>query len=80
MSVGDPNKFPHIVLGPAWAEDEGAFARHFDVSYEDFCKVAQSVPGAKLDHYGDILKIDEEAAILWLIKQGKSHGILKETT
>lgn len=80
MEMGDPNKFPYVVLGPRWAEDERAFERHFDISYADFCKLAQSMPEDRLLRYGDILKIDQEAAILWLIKHGKSYGILKETT
>lgn len=78
MQTGDPKKFPYIVLGPKWAEDERAFERYFNISYEDFCKLAQAMPEDKLSRYEDILKIDQEAAILWLIKHGKSYGILKE--
>lgn len=80
VEIGDKNKFPYLVLGPTWAEDERAFERHFDLSYEDFCKLAQSMPDDKLRRYGDILNIDQEAAILWLIKHGKSYGILKENS
>jgi hypothetical protein len=68
-------------LVPRWKEDEPAFERHFHVSYDDFCELATVMAEKfpeKMVQYEKILVIDEEAAILWLIKHARSYGIIKE--
>ena len=62
-----------------WKENEASFKEYFDISYSDFCKLADALPG-KMTKYEKIRSADEEAAILWLIHEGKNKGLLKVTT
>lgn len=77
--------FPEAIASlvqPRWKESEAEFLKHFDLPYDDFCMMA-TVMGEKfpdkMPKYEKIRELDEEAAILWLIKHGRSYGILKET-
>ncbi len=70
------------LVQPKWKEDANEFFKHFDITYDDFCMMAtvmsEKFPD-KVARYEKIRQLDEEAAILWLIKHGKSYGIIKET-
>jgi hypothetical protein len=61
-----------------WKKDEEAFKRHFDIDYLDFCQLIQLLSPAQQSKYEKIRATHEEAAILWAIHEGKSHGILRE--
>jgi hypothetical protein len=69
------------LVQPRWKESDVEFKKHFDLSYDDFCMMAtvmsEKFPD-KMSRYEKIREMEEEAAILWLIKHGKSYGILKE--
>lgn len=70
-------------IEPPWKADEtgSIFKEHFDIGYEDFmkliCLFEESHP-EKFAKFEKIRNTHEEAAILWAIHEGKSHGLLHE--
>lgn len=61
-----------------WARDEAKFKKHFDLPYSDFCDLIEALTPSQHEKYNKILAVHTEAAILWAIHEGKSHGLLKE--
>ena len=61
-----------------WKEDEVAFKKHFDLSYEDFCTLYTLLTPEQQAKYDRTQATNEEAAILWAIHEGKTHGHIKE--
>lgn len=60
-----------------WKEDEDAFESHFGLAYEDFTDIVSSGPPELITKYEATRKVNEEAAILWLIHEAKNHGLLE---
>lgn len=67
----DPSKIPE------WKKDEEAFLRHFKISYSDFGDLLLALPDDLKEKYEKTRRANEEAAILWAIHEGKSHGLLE---
>jgi len=63
----------------AWENDKNAFRKHFDIGYDDFCQLIEALSPSQVEKYEKIRRTHQEAAILWAIHEGKSHGILRET-
>lgn len=63
---------------PSWNEDEAEFLRHFDMPHQEFCELICALPDAAQQRYEQIRQVDEKAAVLWAIDEGKSRGILHE--
>jgi len=61
-----------------WKANEEGFLRHFRISYADFCELVKALSPQQQEKYEKIRAVHEEAAILWAIHEGKSHGILEE--
>lgn len=61
----------------AWRDDHEAFLRHFDLGYEDFMELVLALPADKSARYHKLLELDEEAAITWVIAEGKRLGLLQ---
>jgi hypothetical protein len=75
-----PVELLESAIVPRWKESSSGFLKHFDVEYDDFCKTATVMADRfpdKMRRYEQIRALDEEAAILWLIKHARSYGILK---
>lgn len=62
----------------AWKKDEAAFLKHFDLPYADFANLILCLTEKQREKYDKICAVNEEAAVLWAIHEGKSHGILEE--
>lgn len=60
-----------------WLEDEEAFRKHFDMSHADFCVMMEALGENYSEKYEEIREVNAEAAVLWLIHEGKQHGIVK---
>lgn len=71
-----------VVLEPWKDDDSGAeFLRHFGIPYDEFMmllSVFEESNPDKLHKYEKIRAANEEAAILWAVHEGRSHGILTE--
>jgi hypothetical protein len=65
---------------PAWLENNDAFIARFGITYDDFCKLATAIGPDKIRDYELIQKANEEAAILWLIQQGRDMGYLQNAS
>lgn len=62
---------------PEWKKDEESFLRHFKISYSDFGDLLLALPDDLKEKYEKTRRANEEAAILWAIHEGKSHGLLE---
>jgi hypothetical protein len=60
----------------SWVTDPRAFKAHFRIPYEDFCELIEALSPAQEGKYEKIRTVNTEAAILWAIHEGKSHGLL----
>jgi len=60
-----------------WAQDEEAFLLHFDLPYPDFCLLLSGLGKKRAAKYEKIRQVHPEAAVLWLIHEGKQHGLVK---
>lgn len=63
---------------PRWKEDEDSFQRHFGISYSDFGDLLLTLSDEQQSKYEKIRRVHEEAAILWAVHEGKSHGLLED--
>lgn len=62
---------------PGWKKDEAAFLRHFGIPYADFGELILALSPDQQDKYEKTRRANEEAAILWAVHEGKSHGLLE---
>jgi hypothetical protein len=62
---------------PAWKKDEASFATHFGISFPDFGELVLALHTAQQKKYEATRQVNEEAAILWAIHEGQSHGLLE---
>jgi len=60
-----------------WLENDEAFLKHFDISHADFMTLLDTLGEDYGDKYESIYAVHPEAAVLWLIHEGKQHGIVK---
>jgi hypothetical protein len=60
----------------SWAADPKAFKTHFHIPYPDFCELIEALTPTQEGKYEKIRVVNTEAAILWAIHEGKSHGLL----
>jgi len=60
-----------------WRDDKDAFEGHFKIPYEDFMSLVEALTPEQATKYEKIRAAHEEAAILWAIHEGKSHGLLE---
>ena len=79
MRERNKEKIEEQIQDEPWSNNEKSFEQHFGISYEDFCKLVEAMP-ERMEKYEKIRSADLEAAILWLIHEGKSRGFLKVTT
>jgi hypothetical protein len=70
---GLPKRVPHD-----WEEDEKAFGKHFGIAYDNFTQLILLLTPDQHKKYERTLKVNKEAAILWALHEGKSHGLLGE--
>lgn len=61
-----------------WRNDKHDFAKRFEISYEEFVELVNAFSNADRDRYDKIVALDERAAVLWAIDQGKKLGLLVE--
>lgn len=61
-------------------ENPAAFKAHFDLPYEDFCQLIEAFKGERAQIYEETLKVNQEAAILWAISEGKRCSIIVVTS
>jgi len=69
---------PDEIILEKWKKDEDGFFDHFQILYDDFVKLVNALNENQQEKYEKIRQVHEEAAILWAIHEGKSHGLLKE--
>jgi hypothetical protein len=62
---------------PAWKKDEESFATHFGIPFPDFGELVLALHPAQQKKYEATRQVNEEAAILWAIHEGQSHGLLE---
>jgi hypothetical protein len=62
---------------PAWLKDESAFQKHFKIPYSDFGDLLLALPEDLQAKYEKTRRANAEAAILWAIHEGQSHGLLE---
>ncbi len=76
MRERNKDKIEEQLSEEAWANDEKTFEKHFGISYEDFSSLVMALP-QKMEKYDKIRNADLEAAILWLIHEGKTADLLR---
>ena len=63
---------------PLWQGNEEEFERHFDVAYSTFMEMLASMPEPYQKKYERTREVNLEAAVLWAIHEGVSHGLLRD--
>lgn len=71
------NVMERLAVEP-WLDDEDKFGRHFGIAYEDFMTLVTVLSAEQVEKYEKIRRVNIEAAILWAIHEGRSHGLLQE--
>jgi len=61
-----------------WLDDEDKFEKHFGIAYEDFTTLVTVLSPEQAEKYEKTRRVNVEAAILWAIHEGRSHGLLQE--
>lgn len=61
-----------------WKANEEAFQDHFGIEYDEFTELILALPPSLAATYERTNKVNEEAAILWAIEQGKQRGLIKD--
>jgi hypothetical protein len=62
---------------PHFLENEEMFRKHFDLPHADFMTLLDAFDEDRMEKYESISAVDEEAAILWAIHEGKQVGIVQ---
>jgi hypothetical protein len=58
----------------SWASDEWEFQKHFGVPYEAFIEIAQHLDSKQEQLLHDTLKVNPEAAVLWILSMEELDG------
>lgn len=60
----------------AWLADERGFNSEFGVALGDFIETLRALGPEAGEHFDELMAVDEEAAVLWVLKQGQKSGLL----
>ena len=59
-----------VAIGEPWARDEGLFEEHFGVPYEELARKVPMLSADQSARYEATLKVNPEAAVLWVLAMG----------